>query len=187
MSAFSALLASLLAAWPAPVAADAGMAETAPMSQALPPARQDDGLVVWARLSQAFRDDDAAQVRIEQQIIWRVSPMPRPARESLMAIDPLPPSAPRMIERNMGECIPMSAIAGGQPQRGSRLLLFLRDRRMVAADLEKACSARDFYSGFYVDKPNADGRLCVTRDRILARSGARCQISKFRLLIADDD
>ena len=103
------------------------------------------------------------------------------------ALMPLGPrSAPALVERKMDKCLPMSAIAGGQAQAGSRLILFLRDRRMVAANLERACSARDFYSGFYVDKPNADGRLCADRDRILARSGARCEIASFRLLVADD-
>lgn len=186
MSAFSAFIASLLAAWPAPLPPDAGMVASVPASEAGTSMQQEDPVAVWARLTQAFRDEGAAQVRIEQHILWRVTPIPRPARESMMAVDPVPPPPPRMIERKMGDCVPMSAIASGQPQRGSRLLLLLRDRRMVVADLEKACSARDFYSGFYVDKPHADGRLCASRDRILARSGARCEISAFRLLVADD-
>lgn len=183
MSVFSAFIASLLAAWPAPVAG-ADASQSAPVSTAVP---HDDPMRVWVRLANEFREGEAAQARIEQRIIWRVSPVPGPARESMMAINPVPPNAPRMVERKMGDCVPMSAIAGGRPQGGSRLLLFLRDRRLVAANLEKACSARDFYSGFYVDKPNADGRLCADRDRILSRSGARCEISSFRLLVAHED
>lgn len=183
MSALTTFFASLLAAWPASV-------ETVPdapgASAAVAAVPQEDPLAVWARLARTFRPLEAAQVRIEQRIIWRVSPVPGPARESLMALTPAPPSAPRMVERKMAECIPMSSIAGGRPERGSRLLLFLRDRRLVAADLEKACSARDFYSGFYVDKPNSDGKICADRDRILARNGARCEISSFRQLVADD-
>lgn len=183
MSAFSAIIASLLAAYPAPVV---DPAERSVATVAAPGAVQDDPMAVWVRLAQDFRAGEAAQVRVEQRIIWRVVPLPGPARESMMAINPQPPRAPRMTERKMGDCVPMSAIAGGQPQSGSRLLLFLRDRRMVAANLEKACQARDFYSGFYVDKPNSDGKLCADRDRILARNGARCEISSFRLLVADD-
>lgn len=143
-------------------------------------------MAVWQRLAGGFLPLLAGQVRIEQHIIWRIAPMPGPVRKNLAATTPSTPPPPRMVERKIGDCLPMGAIAGGQPQRGSRLLLFLRDRRLVAADLEKSCSARDFYSGFYVDKPNADGRLCADRDRILARSGARCEISRFRLLVADD-
>jgi hypothetical protein len=144
-------------------------------------------LAAWPATASGEAGAAAAQVRIEQHIIWRVTPIPGPARQSLQAIAPTAPNAPRLVERKMGDCVPMSWIAGGQPQGSSRLLLFLRDRRLVAANLEKACSARDFYSGFYVDKPNADGKLCADRDRILARSGARCEISSFRLLVPDED
>jgi hypothetical protein len=182
MSALSAFLASLLAAWPAPASGAA-----APEPAATPAAEaRADPMAVWQELAEGFRPAEAAQVRIEQHIIWRIAPMPGPARQNLTATAPTTVSPPRMIERKMGDCVPMSWIAGGQPQGNSRLLLFLRDRRMVAANLEKACSARDFYRGFYVDKPNADGKLCADRDRILARSGARCEISSFRLLVAAD-
>lgn len=186
MSALSAFFASLLAAWPAPIAAETGVAERAPAAAAASVAGPEDPREVWARMAQAFREREAAQVRIEQRIIWRVSPVPRASRENMLAINPLAPPSPKMAERKMGDCVPMSAIAGGRPESGSRLLLFMRDHRMVAANLEKACSARDFYSGFYVDKPNTDGKLCADRDRILARNGARCEISSFRLLVAED-
>lgn len=183
MSAFSTFFASLLAAWPAPVA-DQVMAEQ-PVPVA--PEARADPMAVWHGLAEGFRPVETAQVRIEQHIIWRIAPMPGPARQTMTAIAPTSPAPPRMIERKMSDCVPMSWIAGGQPQGNSRLLLFLRDRRLVAANLEKACSARDFYRGFYVDKPNADGKLCADRDRILARSGARCEISSFRLLVRDGD
>lgn len=184
MPALTAFLAGLLAAWPAP-AEEATPAE--PSAPAVTSGEQaGDPLAVWQALAFGFLPEEAAQVRIEQRIIWRVVPMRGAARDSVMAIAPPAPARQKLVERRMGDCVPMSAIAGGQPQRGSRLLLFLRDRRLVAADLEKACSARDFYSGFYVDKPNADGRLCADRDIILARNGARCEISSFRLLVEED-
>lgn len=187
MSSLTAFFASLaLALPPQPVPASAeGRGPDRPEAAPAAAQRAEDPMAVWERLTRTFRDEAVAQVRIERHIILRVAPMPGPTRENMMAIAPTAPSAPRMIERKMGDCIPMSAIAGGQPQGRSRLLLFLRDRRLVAADLEKACSARDFYSGFYVDKPGGDGRLCAD-DRILARNGARCQISGFRLLVAAD-
>lgn len=85
----------------------------------------------------------------------------------------------------MGKCVDIGDISGVQPDRGGRLMLFMRDQRIVAAELEKACSARDFYSGFYIDK-NDDGRLCVSRDRLQSRSGAKCQLSRMRRLVAAD-
>lgn len=184
MSAVSAFFASLLAAWPAPASDPASVHPTSSTSVMVE--GQADAGSVWQKLAGGYAAPEASQVRIEQHIIWRISPLPGPTREAMTAIAPTTPVPPRLVERRMGDCVQMSAIAGGQPQGGSRLLLFLRDRRLVAANLEKACSARDFYRGFYVDKPNADGKLCADRDRILSRSGARCEISSFRLLVADD-
>jgi hypothetical protein len=57
---------------------------------------------------------------------------------------------------------------------------------MLSAELEKACRARDFYSGFYVDR-NADGQLCVDRDRLHSRSGSDCSVSRLRELVPADD
>ncbi|MBL8656905.1 MAG: hypothetical protein JNJ92_06020 [Altererythrobacter sp.] len=182
MYALSAFLASMAAT----LAAQAPVPSDQPNEAVLEEGSMDRAMAAWLRLSRAALPRDAAQVRIEQHIILRIAPMPGAARQNLTALAPPPPPPVQMVERRMGDCIAMNAIAGGQPQGRSRLLLFLRDRRMVAANLEKTCSARDFYSGFYVDSPNADGRLCVDRDRILARSGARCRIAGFRQLLERD-
>ena len=92
----------------------------------------------------------------------------------------------RFIERNIGRCVPVSGISGVQPDAGNRLLLFMRDRRVVSAMLERACRARDFYSGFYVER-TPDGQLCVDRDTLLSRSGANCKLTRIRQLIETDE
>ncbi|WP_133365494.1 hypothetical protein [Qipengyuania sediminis] len=144
-----------------------------------------DAFTVWRQLTAQILPPVAAQVRIEQHIIFRIVPMPGPVRDHTASLGPA--SEPlRLSERKMGECLRMNTIAGGRPASGSRLLLFLRDRRLIAADLEKACSARDFYRGFYVDKPHADGQICASRDRVLSRSGVRCEIARFRMLVAEN-
>jgi hypothetical protein len=91
-----------------------------------------------------------------------------------------------MVERNIGRCVPVSSISGVQPDSGGRLILFLRDRRMVSAVLERACRARDFYSGFYIER-TTDGRLCVDRDTLLSRSGANCKLTRIRQLVDADE
>jgi hypothetical protein len=85
-------------------------------------------------------------------------------------------------ERRMGKCIPIGNIAGVQPNGGNDLILYLRDRRMVRAQLERECRARDFYSGFYLSR-SSDGRLCVDRDVLQSRSGANCKLSELRQLV----
>jgi hypothetical protein len=127
----------------------------------------------------------AAQVRIEQRVTIRIAPPGPRLRQSMMPeMAPLAP--PRLSERKMGKCVAVSGIAAVQPDAGGKLLLFMRDRRLISASLEKACRARDFYSGFYLE-PSRDGMLCVDRDKLHSRAGANCEISRMRQLVAIDD
>jgi hypothetical protein len=116
----------------------------------------------------------------------RISPRPSPVRPNMLVDLPGREISPRFLERKIGKCLPVSGIAGVQPNGGSRLLLFMRDQRIVSAELERACRARDFYSGFYLSR-STDGRLCVDRDTLLSRSGANCRLSRIRQLVETDD
>jgi hypothetical protein len=66
------------------------------------------------------------------------------------------------------------------------LYLFTRDNRIFSVLLERACEARDFYSGFYLARA-ADSKLCVERDRLLSRAGSNCQLKQIRELIEVGD
>lgn len=144
------------------------------------------GPVDWETMGYSWLDSVTApiayQVRIEQHIILRVSPRRNPERDTMMPVERNFEHPRRFVERRMGKCIEIGDIAGVRPESGSRLLLFMRDRHLIAADLEKACAARDFYSGFYIEK-NDDGRLCVDRDKLLARSGSRCRVARLSLIV----
>ncbi len=128
----------------------------------------------------------AKQVRIEQRVVVRIAPQPFAARQNLLAELPQRAEPPRFEEGGKEKCVTLEGIAGVQTGSGNRLVLFLRDRRMISVNLEKACRARDFYSGFYVEK-NKDGRLCVERDKLQSRSGARCEVEAMRQLVAVGD
>ncbi len=132
----------------------------------------------------AYDPPPARQVSIEQRVTIRVAPR-APALPA--AFDSLPANgvSPRFTEKKMGKCIPVGGIAGVQYRDASRLVLYLRDRRMVSITLEKGCRARDFYSGFYVARNN-DGQLCVDRDEILSRAGANCTLSAMQQLVEAD-
>jgi len=130
----------------------------------------------------ALRQSSSAnQVRIEQRVVIRIAPAA--VRQPLNADLPQRASPPRFEERSKEKCLGLGTIAGVQTGSGNRLVLFLRDRKMVSVGLEKACRARDFYSGFYVEK-NKDGQLCVSRDKLQSRNGARCEIETMRQLVA---
>jgi hypothetical protein len=131
----------------------------------------------------AFRSQSTArQVRIEQRVVVRITPQPPAARQNLLADLPQRELAPRFEERGKEKCVALEGIAGVQTGSGNRLVLFLRDRRMISVNLEKSCRARDFYSGFYVEK-SKDGRLCVERDKLQSRTGARCEVEAMRQLV----
>ncbi len=131
--------------------------------------------------SDSFSPPVVRQVSIEQRITIRIAPRSpsTPADFDGVAGNG---ASPRFTEKKMGRCVPVSGIVGVQYRDASRLVLYLRDRRMVSVTLEKSCRARDFYSGFYVNR-NDDGQLCVERDQILSRSGANCEISAMRQLV----
>ena len=162
------LLAPLALLFPAAVAVDLrGAAERAPLPIAAP---------------------EPQQVSIEQSITIRINPRaaPMPNVATLVAEGADAGTAPRFIEHKAGKCLPLGAISGVQPLSGDRLLLILRDSRLFAAQLSKGCQAREYYSGFIV-KRNADGQVCVSREELLSRTGASCQVRRFRQLVPAGD
>jgi hypothetical protein len=132
-------------------------------------------------VSDSFRIPTENQVRIEQRITIRITPRATAPRPFILDLPDRAP--PRMSERRMGKCLPIAGIAGVQVNN-NRLMVFMRDRRLISLGLEKACRAQDFYSGFYVER-NADGQICADRDRLQSRSGANCALTRLRQLIGE--
>lgn len=133
-----------------------------------------------------FLPVSARQVSIEQRVIIRITPRaPGRATADMFSGMPSEPVTMHFSERKIGKCLPISSIAGVQPDRANRLFLYTRDRRIIGAELEQTCRARDFYSGFYIANSD-DGRLCIDRDELQSRSGANCKLTRIRQLIPDD-
>jgi hypothetical protein len=134
---------------------------------------------IWQTITTGFLTMTGQQVRIEQVLTVRVAPRAQPIMLSDLPQHGVPS---RLEERRMGRCVPMAGIAGMQYGGDRRLILFMRDQRIVSATLESACRARDFYSGFYVAR-NGDGMICQGRDQLQSRAGANCQVDGFRQLV----
>ena len=181
----AAFLAPILAL-SAPVAPDASSSSAswpldAPVFSTEPPANiRTDHSPGWM-VSQSWRRDlEANQVRIRQQIMIRVSPR-RSTTNELVA--DWRTAIPREYEqRKIGKCLPAKDSLAVQTVSSRDLVLHLSDQRMIRALLHKSCNARDFYLGFYVE-PSEDGKLCVDRDLLRARSGATCKIGAIRQLV----
>lgn len=136
----------------------------------------------WSPLFDAGQPATANQVRIERRVIIRISPAPGHVRRSLTA-EPSrrAPAPPRLVERPHGDCLDSADIAAVSTG-GARLLIYMRDRALITAQLENGCSPRDFYQGFYMER-SSDGKLCVRRDKLLSRSGAKCEVAKLHKLV----
>lgn len=128
----------------------------------------------------------ANQHRVQRRVTIRITPYRQSSRNSLLAQLPRRGITSTFEEREMANCVPVAGIAGVQTGTGNRLLLFLRDERIISLNLERGCEARDFYSGFYVER-SEDGRLCVKRDQLQSRSGAKCEVERMRRLVKAED
>lgn len=198
MNPFLSILAPLALMLPAAVAVDearqlpqpplAGDRDTAGLSMPQAPLSRSSDRAMQA-IADYFEPGNAQQVRIEERVTIRIAPrsVPTPMMPSMFApdFDP-PPGAPRYIERKIGKCIPVVGILGVQPGEGNRLMLILRDRRMVSATLSRSCQAQAYYSGFLVAK-NSDGMICQGRDQLLARNGMNCTVTGFRQIVEVGD
>lgn len=196
LSSLALLLAAVPAQWPAdmPAARAPGQAapgQAAPVRAAIeraspPPAmsfQAGEASETLRVLDEARTDRVRNQVRIEQRVIIRISPSSSVQRQSIMNDLPRRPITTTYQEVDHGDCVAVDDIAGVQPVEDHRLLLFMQDRRVLSAALERSCNAGAFYSGFYVER-HADGNLCVARDRLQSRSGASCQVNELHRLVA---
>ena len=123
------------------------------------------------------------QVRVQQRVIVRV-PRYRVTNTSATGTGK---SASRPVsykEEKIGKCLIMDRFVASRPGPGPKesLELVTREGALVRAYLGDGCLAREFYAGAYMERP-ADGKLCADRDMLYARTGAKCEIDKFRALV----
>jgi hypothetical protein len=138
--------------------------------------------VILRTIAQSFQVEPRNQVRIEQRVTIRITPRTSSLQPNMLVDLPTRPLPPRMVERDFGHCLPIAGIGGVEVSNDNRLTLYMRDRRVLSAGLERSCNARDFYSGFYVER-NSDGQICIKRDSLLSRSGASCKLSRIHQLV----
>jgi len=171
------LLLALLALFAVGAAASAGAlpASAVPDDGGLPQA-------VLARMAAALRPAVAGQVRIVQHFSVRITPGGPMVPPDVVIELEQEETPPRFRERPMGKCVEWGGIEAVRGAAGNRLLLFLHDSRVVSVELDKACEARAFDSGFLFAR-TTDSKICVNRDVLQARSGVHCQMKRLRALV----
>lgn len=120
------------------------------------------------------------QVRVDQRVIVRL-----PSQQAMMGANGLRKTSAAVIkykEQKIGKCLWIEKLAGSRVGSKQSLELLTRDGVIIRAYLGDGCLAREFYAGAYMERP-ADGKLCVDRDLLHARTGAKCEVDKFRLLV----
>lgn len=148
------------------------------------PASSADPALGWMIIDSLVSSQTQNQVRIEQRVTIRIAPLANSPRQSMV------PELPRVSlndleERDAGKCVALRSIRAVQSSSNNRLLLYMRDRKVMSLRMKKSCRAQDFYSGFYVE-PRADGLLCVERDTLRSRTGSNCEVSEINRLVLDD-
>lgn len=115
----------------------------------------------------------------------------RALRERIVVRIPrLPPPTRRMAEpttsweeKKAPKCVAVAVLASAAITPGGDVDLVATDGRRLRAKLDDDCPTLNFYNGFYL-KRAADGMVCAGRDALRSRSGARCEIDRFRTLVA---
>lgn len=120
---------------------------------------------------------DWHQIQSNQRVIIRIPPKPVPGSSKSS-------KAVRYKEEKIGKCLLMDRLVGSRPGPKESLEILTRDGNLIRAYLGDGCLAREFYAGAYVER-SADGKICIDRDLLHARTGAQCEIDKFRLLIPE--
>ena len=135
-----------------------------------------------ARISAIFHPASPHQVSIVQHFSIRITPGgPMVPPDVVVELEQEDTPA-QFREQRMGKCMDWAGIAAVRGGENNRLLLFMRDSRVISAELDKSCEARAFDSGFLFARTN-DGKICVNRDVLQARSGARCHMKRLRALV----
>lgn len=190
MNSVPAVIAALSLIAPAPQATAPPRAPAAHEAATLPAQGKPDlGRAEprpFRQFQDSYRPDVRNQVHIEQRVIIRISPGPPTVREERPGRFPRHDRRARYKEKKFKGCIPIEDISGSEPSEDSRLLLFMRDHRVLSAALDRACDPDDFYLGFYIER-NADGMLCSKRDKLQARTGATCEVARLSQLVAVKD
>ncbi len=122
------------------------------------------------------------QVRVQQRVIIRV-PRQRTTPAAIQMGSKR--RSVKLTEVKTGKCLWMNQLAGSRPGKGKKqnLELVTKNGQMFRAYLGDGCLAREFYAGAYMEK-SLDGKLCIDRDMVHARTGAKCEIDKFRRVVA---
>ncbi|WBH17369.1 hypothetical protein [Sphingomonas radiodurans] len=117
-----------------------------------------------------------AQMTYRERVVIRIPRLPLAPRRQAPAIT-------NWDEHKAPKCVAAASLASAAITASGDVDLIVTDGRRLRAKLDDDCPTLNFYTGFYL-KRSADGMVCAGRDALRSRSGARCEIDRFRTLTA---
>jgi hypothetical protein len=118
---------------------------------------------------------EIAQI-FRERIVIRIPRLPFPTRRR-------PAEVTAWDEHKAPKCVAAATLASASISASGDVDLIVTDGRRLRAKLDDDCPTLNFYNGFYLKRAD-DGMVCAKRDALRSRSGARCEIDRFRVLTA---
>ncbi len=132
-------------------------------------------LAAASSIASAIDGTQLSQLTIQQRIVVRIPIAP---------VQTAPQTPVRWVEKKGPKCLEINSLAGFAVRGPQVVDLFVRGGQRVRTRLQRACTDVDLGYGFYI-KPNADGRICRSRDALHARTGGQCDVERFTTLIPE--
>lgn len=104
-----------------------------------------------------------------------------PAPLGVVPVRPLPPSELENwvpVRSSKSACIDVARIAGAIVVDPRNLDIVMRGGRRFRLTLATACPQLSYYGGFYY-QPTQPGKFCAGRDKVMARAGGACRVSRI--------
>lgn len=85
------------------------------------------------------------------------------------------------VRSSTSACIDVATIGGAVVIDQRNLDIVMRGGRRFRLTLATACPQLSYYGGFYY-QPTQPGKFCAGRDKVMARAGGACRVSRISVL-----
>jgi hypothetical protein len=102
----------------------------------------------------------------------------------VVSVRPLPPSELENwvpVRSSTSACIDVARIGGAVVIDQRNLDIVMRGGNRFRLTLATACPQLSYYGGFYY-QPTQPGKFCAGRDKVMARAGGACRVSRISVL-----
>ena len=102
----------------------------------------------------------------------------------VVSVRPLPPSELENwvpVRSSTSACIDVARIGGAVVIDQRNLDIVMRGGNRFRLTLATACPQLSYYGGLYY-QPTQPGKFCAGRDKVMARAGGACRVSRISVL-----